>query len=247
MKESGMERGEDFMEMAGTADAAKPWIRVEHVSFEYDEGLKSLDDVSLELFPGKNYALIGPNGCGKSTLLRILTGLSFPTAGTYEFQGKPVTEKGLRQKKEARAFYGKVGFLFQNSETQLFCTSVEDEIAFGLLQAGLEEREVRERTERYLALLKLNELRKRAPFHLSGGEQKRTALAAVLAMEPSVLILDEPEAGLDEDGEEWITDFLNKLRSPERLILIASHSRDLVRSAADEEIRINKYHRIVTS
>ncbi len=146
----------------------------------------------------------------------------------------------------AKELHRKVGFIFQNAEVQLFCRTVEDEIAFGLQQLALPENEIRERTETYIHLLGLGELRQRAPFTLSGGEQKRTALAAVLAMEPQVLILDEPVSGLDEDGEKWMTDFIRSIRGPERLIIIATHRHELSEAVADEVLHMTKEHRLLT-
>ena len=110
----------------------------------------------------------------------------------------------------------------------------------GLQQMDLPEAEVRERTEKYLSLLELSALRTRAPWALSGGEKKRCALAAVLAMEPSVYILDEPISGLDEEGQEWITRFLLSLKSPEHTLIIASHSRDFAERIADIRIRMDE-------
>ena len=127
---------------------------------------------------------------------------------------------------------------------QLFTSSVEEEVAFGLQQMDLPEAEVRERTEKYLSLLELSALRTRAPWALSGGEKKRCALAAVLAMEPSVYILDEPISGLDEEGQEWITRFLLSLKSPEHTLIIASHSRDFAERIADIRIRMDRNHQI---
>lgn len=205
-------------------------------------GGSSLSHVTLSLEPGHTYVVTGPNGCGKSTLFRVLVGLSFPTGGHYIFRGTEITEKKMNDRKFSKDFYKKLGFLFQNSETQLFCKTVREEVAFGLFQLGLDQNQVEERTERYLDMLEITELAGRAPFHLSGGEKKRVALAAVLAMQPEVLILDEPEAGLDEEGEEWVKAFLSGLRSPDRLIVIATHSRGLAGAVNGEEIRMNRRH-----
>ena len=219
-------------------------ITLDHVSYKYPDGTLALDDISLRLTAGRCYCLSGPNGCGKSTLFRILNGLSFATAGSYLLNGEAITEKKLRDKAFAASFHRSIGYIMQNTEVQLFTRSVEDEIAFGLYQMGLPEEEVTARVEKYISLLGLEPLRRRAPFNLSGGEKKRTALAAILAMEPPVLIMDEPLSGLDEDGQIWVTDFIQSLKTPDRLLLIATHNKDLISEIADETIHMTKDHTI---
>lgn len=219
-------------------------IELHNVSYHYPDGQPALKDIDLTLRSGNCYVLTGPNGCGKSSLFRILTGLSFPQSGTYTLDGVPITEKYLRDRANADAFHRRVGYLFQDTDAQLFTRSVEDEISFGLYQMGLPQEEINARTEQYLDRLSLSDLRARAPFNLSGGEKKRCALAAVLAMEPSVLIMDEPLSGLDEEGQDWITRTIRALKTPERLILIATHSGDLAASLADHTIVMDKTHRI---
>jgi cobalt/nickel transport system ATP-binding protein len=218
-------------------------IELKDISYTYDK-LPALCHISLKLEEGKCYVLEGPNGSGKSTLFRILNGLSFAQSGEYLLDGEKVTEKKMNDPVFAQNLHRKIGYLFQNSETQLFTRSVEDEVSFGLYQLGYSEEEVHERTEAYLKLLDIESLRKRAPYSLSGGEKKRCALAAVLAMEPETLILDEPLAGLDEDGMTWMTGFLLSLKEKKRTILIATHNHDLSEAAADIIIRFNKHHEI---
>ena len=219
-------------------------IELKNVTYKYYDGALALDNINLNLEKGKCYCLTGPNGSGKSTLFRILNGLSFPTKGKYIFDGTEITEKYLHNKKNAVAFHSRIGYLFQNSETQLFTRSVEDEIAFGLYQLELPEDEVHKRTEHFLEALSLSDMRHRAPFNLSGGEKKRCALAAVLAMEPDVLILDEPLNGLDEDGEEFVLECIRNLKRPDRLIIVASHNSQFVEEISDETIRLDKDHHI---
>lgn len=221
-----------------------PFIELQHLSYYYPDGQPALDRIDLSLEQGNCYVLSGPNGCGKSTLFRILNGLSFPTEGRYLLNGTPITEKYMRDKKSAGALHRQIGYLFQNSEAQLFTRSVEDEIAFGLYQLGLPEEEVHARTERYLQQLSLESMRSRAPYNLSGGEKKRCALAAVLAMEPAALIMDEPLSGLDEEGQQWITDCIASLKGAERLILIATHNSEMADHLADIRLRMDKEHHL---
>lgn len=221
-------------------------IQLHDVSFSYPQST-AVSHVTYTFEMGKCYVLHGPNGCGKSTLFRILNGLDFPTSGKYFFDGEEITEKKMRSQKFAKSFHKRIGYVFQNSEIQLFTKSVEDEIAFGLHQLGLANDEIISRVEKYIRLLKLQNVRSRAPFNLSGGEKKRAALAAVLAMEPSVLILDEPISGLDEEGQKWITQFICSIKSPDKLIILATHNREFIKQIADVEIIMNKEHRFESS
>lgn len=219
-------------------------IELKDITYQYDERLV-LDHVSLRIEDGKCTCIDGPNGCGKSTLFRILSGLSFPQNGTYLCDGQAITQEALKDKTFLHAFHTKVGFVFQDAQTQLFTRSVEDEIAFGLYQLKYSHDQIHEITEKYIRMMGLEEVRHQAPFTLSGGEMKRTALAAVLAMNPDKLILDEPTASLDEDGQQWFLSFLQELKKQKRTIILASHEKEIMSALADECIMMNKYHQIV--
>jgi len=212
-------------------------IRLENISFSYGER-QVLDHFSLALSEGKKYCIRGRNGCGKSTLLRILSGLSFPQGGTYILDGDTITEKALRNKAYAKAFHRRIGYLFQDPSLQLFTSSVEDEIAFGLFQLGYDEDTVRNMTDSYIQRLDLEQVRLKPPFILSGGEKKRTALAAVLSMEPDVLLLDEPLGGLDEQGRSWLKHFIQSMEIGDRILVFTTHDGSL-RDLADEVIDMN--------
>ncbi|MEE3420807.1 MAG: ABC transporter ATP-binding protein [Lachnospiraceae bacterium] len=216
-------------------------IELSHITFHYHDSL-ALKDFSATFEDGRAYCLMGPNGCGKSTLFRILNGLSFPESGTYQLDGEEITGKKLKNEDFSREFHKKLGFVFQNPEVQLFSKTVEDEIAFGPLQLGWPKERIREEVDRYLELLNLTDLRYRAPFHMSGGEQKRCALASILIMNPQVLMLDEPVNGLDEDGEAAMIEFLKSMKSPDRTMIIATHRREIAEALADEVLHMTKEH-----
>ncbi|MCH3961675.1 MAG: energy-coupling factor ABC transporter ATP-binding protein [Solobacterium sp.] len=219
-------------------------IELKNISYAYGTRLV-LDHISVRFPEGKCTCIDGPNGCGKSTLFRILSGLIFPDTGSYLLDGEEITQKKLKQKAYMHAFYQKIGYVFQDSEAQLFTRSAEDEIAFGLYQLAYDPARIHEITEKYISLMDLNEVRHQAPFTLSTGEKKRTALAAVLAMDPKIIILDEPTASLDEDGQTWLIAFLQQLKKEKKTIILSSHQPEVIAALADHTIQINKHHQIV--
>lgn len=219
-------------------------IELKQITYAYEKRIV-LDQINAVIPDGKCTCIDGPNGCGKSTLFRILSGLTFPDSGEYLLDGKNITEQKLRHKEFARSFHKKIGYVFQNSEVQLFTRSVEDEIAFGLYQLKYTPEQIHTITEEYLNMMNLQEVRRQAPFTLSGGEKKRTALAAVLAMNPEIIIFDEPAASLDEDGQAWLYAFLKELKNKKKTILLATHQREMVDGLADQIITMNKDHQIV--
>ncbi|MBR4751654.1 MAG: ABC transporter ATP-binding protein, partial [Thermoguttaceae bacterium] len=168
-----------------------------NASYEYVGGVCALNDVSLHISEGSAVALTGENGCGKTTLLRVLNGLIFPTKGEYRFSGERIDKQVLKNAQFAKQFHRRVGYVFQNVDSQLFCGSVEDEIAFGPRQLDLSEEECKRRVDDCLALLGIESLRTRAPYATSGGEKRKIAFASVLSLNPDAIVMDEPLAGLD--------------------------------------------------
>ena len=205
-----------------------PLIELENVTFAYDpEEEAVLRGLSMSVEAGDCVTLRGDNGAGKTTLFRILNGLSFPQSGVYRFDGAEITRARLKRQAEAKRFHKRVGYLFQNPDVMLFNASVREEIVFGPRQLGLPEAELEARVRDCLALFGLEPLADKAPYHLSGGQKKQAALAAVLALNPEVLILDEPLAGLDRKTATRLTALLAELRGAGKTLLLASHDESL--------------------
>lgn len=216
-------------------------IKLENLSFEYEDSL-ALKDISLEINKGECIGLEGDNGSGKTTLIKILNGLILPTSGTYYFDEKEISQKNLKNELFAKAFHQQVGYVFQNPENQLFCGSVGEEIAFGPRQMGLSEEEIKIRCSDIMKLLGIENLEQRAPYHLSGGEKKKTALACVLSMNPEVLVLDEPLNGLDRKSREVLLQVLSSLKAAGKTLIIATHDEALLKKLSDRVITINEDH-----
>lgn len=218
-----------------------PLIELRDVCYAY-EGHIALRYVSFCADRGETIVLEGANGSGKSTLLRLLNGLIFAEEGIYRFAGHEITKKAMQDNHFSKWFHQRMGFVFQNSDVQLFCSNVAEEVAFGPLQMGLSEEEVSKRTNDVLKLMRIEHLRDRAPYHLSGGEKKKVALACVLSMNPDVLTLDEPLAGLDRSSQEWLLDFLLALKKAGKTMIIATHDRTLAKRMADSYVYFNEDH-----
>ena len=223
----------------------EPLLRVEDVSYAYLERFCALDGVSLDVHRGERVALLGANGCGKSTLLKVLDGLVFPDAGTYRAFGTDVTEDNLEDAQFSKGFRSRVGFVFQNSDSQVFSPSVREEIAFGPLNMGLPGDEVERRVDDMLAMLGIEDLADRAPFQLSGGQKKRVAIGSVLVMNPEVLLFDEPTAALDPRTQRWLVDLIIELNLAGKTVVLASHDLESLPELVDRCVVFSEDHRIV--
>ncbi|HEY7136511.1 MAG TPA: ABC transporter ATP-binding protein [Acidimicrobiia bacterium] len=215
------------------------------VSFRYLDRFAALDDVSLTVERGERVALLGANGCGKSTLLKILDGLVFPHTGRYDAFGVGVTEDSLEDEQFSRGFRSRVGFVFQNSDAQVFSPTVREEIAFGPLNMGMGADEARVRVDDVLTMLDIVDLAERAPYQLSGGEKKRVAIASVLVMNPDVLLFDEPTAALDPRTQRWLLDLVVELHRAGKTIVVATHDLDALDALADRCVVFSEDHRVV--
>ena len=210
-----------------------PAFEMRNVGYAYAKDIVALDGVSLTIPRGAMVAIIGANGSGKSTLLRLLDGLYFPSAGQIVAFGERLTAKRLADDVFALAFRRRVGLLFQESDVQLFSPTVWDEVAFGPLHLGLAADEVEARVGAVLADFGLAHLAQRSPYRLSGGEKKKVALAAVLAVEPEALLLDEPTANLDPRSVGHLIDIVRAAHCRGRTIVTATHDLDIVEHIAD--------------
>jgi len=196
-------------------------LNLKGACFKYSEDSPLLRNLNFTLSKGDRIGIIGPNGCGKTTLFYLIMGLLKPHAGEIEVFGKK------REKEDDFAeVREKIGFLFQDSDDQLFCPSVREEIAFGPLNFGKRGKEVEEIVDESLASVGLEGFKHRVPYHLSGGEKRRLALATILAMKPRVLLLDEPTLGLDLPTVEKIIDILDE---PGLSYIIISQNREFLK------------------
>ena len=214
------------------------------VRLEYRAGVPALDGIDLTIGCGEHVAIAGANGSGKSTLLKMLDGLVFPSAGSVRAFGQPLTEDALEDPEFRFEFRSRVGFVFQDADVQLFCSNAFDELAFGPLQLGLAEAEVRERVAEVAEQLRIEILLDRAPYTLSGGEKKRVAIASVLTMRPHVLLLDEPTNALDPRSQVWLLDVLEEWRRAGNTVVIATHDLSIAAESADRLIVLSEQHGI---
>ena len=194
-------------------------IRIKNVSFTYPDGNKALSNISLEIKEGSTVAIVGANGAGKSTLLNLLVGIHQTKEGEIEIANIPLCKDRLDEIRRG------VGFVFQNPDDQLFMARVYDDIAFGPKNFGYSVSQVEEMVSSAIKTLKIEHLKDRAPHKLSGGEKRNVALAAVLSMDPEILLLDEPTSFLDPKSRRNLINILGSLKHTK---IIATHDLDLV-------------------
>ena len=199
---------------------AQPAIDINGLDFTYPDGKRALHAFHLQVASGETVGLIGPNGAGKTALFLCLAGVLNAQAGALRVAGLDPREPAQRKLLPAR-----VGIIFQNSDDQLFSSTVGDDVAFGPLNLGLPADEVRRRVAEALARVGLVGFAERVPFHLSGGEKRRAAIAGVLAMRPEILLLDEPSMFLDPRGRRELIHLLNELAITK---IIASHDLEMI-------------------
>ena len=206
----------------GTRPGGSFAVSCERVSFSYPGSARpALSEVSFDLRPGEYVGVVGPNGGGKSTLVRLLNGLLRPDSGRVLVSGRDPATEPFEVRKH-------LGVLFQNPENGLVAPFVEDDVAFGLENLGVPREEMRDRVARAIRAVGLEGYERREPHTLSGGEKQRVALAGLLAVEPEILVLDEPTAMLDAAGRREVLEYLQALRSEKTVLHVTHHLEELL-------------------
>lgn len=206
-------------------------IRIENLTFAYSGGVPVLHDVAFAVEKGENVGLIGANGVGKSTLLKLLVGLAEGYQGSIFLEGLGVEKKNLA------AVRAKAGYVFQDSESQLFLSTVYEDVAFGPRNYGYPEEEVEARVMDALSKVHLEELKDRHIYRMSGGQKKLAAIATILSMEPEVLLLDEPSIALDPRNRRTLIHVLNEINKTK---IIASHDLDMIWDTCERTILLSE-------
>lgn len=204
-----------------------PTLEVTKLGFSYPDKADVLRDINLEIQSGEKVGLIGPNGAGKTTLFLSICGVLKPSCGDISVLGKPV---------KSGDFYPEIGMVFQNPDDQLFCPSVRDDVAFGPQNMGLSKSEIEARVSKALLAVGCKELAERPPHHLSGGEKRMVSIAGVLAMQPDLVIYDEPSANLGMRSRRRV---IKLLQNSTQTILISSHDLELILEVCDRVVMLD--------
>ncbi len=217
---------------------------MEDVSYNYLQGHNALNNINISVRKGEILSITGSNGSGKSTLLHIICGLLFPSKGNVYFEQNEITANALKDNNFNGFFRASIGYVFQNSDNQLFCPTVFDELVFAPLQLGKDKETAVERAESVMKMLNIDCLRDRPTYMLSGGEKKRVAIGAILTMNPSVLLLDEPMSSLDPKTRSFFIDLILQLNEAGKTIIIATHQLELVDHLQSRMVVLSEQHTI---
>jgi cobalt/nickel transport system ATP-binding protein len=219
-------------------------ISLQDISYSYYDQIPALSEIDLEVVDGDNVAVIGANGSGKSTLLQIMGGLRHPSKGRFFFRQAEVSEKFFRDKGSLKFFRKSVGYVFQDSDVQLFCPTVLDELLYGPLQLDIDEKEALDRAFEVMQMLNIEQLKSRPSYMLSGGEKKKVAIGSVLTMNPEVLLLDEPTNGLDPKTQCFLVELMLALNEAKKTLVVATHDLSLVDELQARVAVLSEEHRI---
>ena len=203
------------------------------VHFSYLGKFPALCGIDMAIARGEKIAILGANGSGKSTLLQMLDGLIFPDIGSLSAFGQELKESAFNNDDFSINFRSKVGFVFQNPDVQLFCPTVREDIVFGPLQLGVEKGKIKTCLDKLAEVLNIKGLLDRSPHQLSVGEKRKVSLASVLAMDPQVLILDEPTAGLDPATVRQVVDIIIDANLEGKTIITATHDLHIIEEISD--------------
>jgi cobalt/nickel transport system ATP-binding protein len=223
----------------------KPIFELHDVYFSYLGRYPALCGIDIHVRPGERITLVGANGSGKSTLLQMLDGLIFPDRGILKAFGSELAEDRFNHDGFSKTFRKKVGLVFQNSDIQLFCPTVKEDILFGPLQLGVAKKEIARRFDELVHILDIAQLLDRSPHQLSIGEKRKVAIASTLVIDPEVLILDEPTAGLDPLTTRHIVDLLLAPHARGKTIITATHDLHIVEELSDQVYVFSQEKRIV--
>jgi len=221
------------VKLRSNKDMKEVLYELRNVHFSYLGKFPALSGIDLTINSGEKIAIIGANGSGKSTLLHILDGLIFPTEGIIKFLGKELSEEVFQDENFSRDFRRRIGLVFQNPEVQLFCPTVKDDIIFGPLHLGMEKDKIQYQLDTLVEIFNLKPLLERSPHQLSIGEKRKVAIASTLAIDPEVILLDEPTAGLDPLTVRQIIDFFLSGPITNKTVIIATHDLHFVEEVAD--------------
>jgi cobalt/nickel transport system ATP-binding protein len=219
-------------------------IKLEGVSYSYYGKIPAVSNVSFSIKEGDRFAVIGANGTGKSTLLQIMCGLVHQSEGNVWFRGNEVSESTLRNRSFLKYFRERVGYVFQDSDIQLFCPTVLDELLYGPLQLEINQSEAMDRAFEVMKMLEIEDLKDRPSYMLSGGEKKRVAIGSVLTMNPEVMLFDEPTNGLDPRTQCFLVELLLALSESGKTVVITTHDLSLVAELETQVALLSEEHRI---
>ena len=206
-------------------------LKIEDLHFSYEKGEEVLCGINLTAKDGESIGIIGANGIGKSTLMKLLVGLRLDYTGVLEVAGHPVNRQNLNHIREH------IGYVFQDSDSQLFLSTVEEDVAFGPQNYGLSDEEVERRVNEALEKVHMTELRKRHNYNLSGGEKKLASIATILSMEPDIIIMDEPSIALDPRNRRNLVGILNDIKA---LKIVTSHDLDFILDTCERVVLLDE-------